>query len=116
MPDQGSSAEKTEKATPKKRRDARKKGQVLKSAEVNTAVLTLTMFLTLFLAGSWVMKQLMGFVAHCTDLMGRPQEPITDKIMTETLFDTFMNLLLMLLPFLVVNRLKGALLLVATKM
>ena len=38
------SQEKTEKATPKKREDARKKGQVLKSAEVNTAVMVLALF------------------------------------------------------------------------
>ena len=30
--------EKTEKATPKKRNDARKKGQVAKSQDVNTAI------------------------------------------------------------------------------
>ncbi|MDR2664747.1 MAG: flagellar biosynthesis protein FlhB [Oscillospiraceae bacterium] len=41
--------EKTEKATPKKRRDARERGQVLKSAEVNTAFCCIVMF-TLLLA------------------------------------------------------------------
>ncbi|MGE5473467.1 MAG: flagellar biosynthesis protein FlhB [Ignavibacteriales bacterium] len=39
--------EKTEKATPKKRQDARQKGQVFKSKEINSAVLLLAMFLTL---------------------------------------------------------------------
>lgn len=39
--------EKTEKATPKKRQDARQKGQVFKSKEVNSAVLLLAMFLTI---------------------------------------------------------------------
>jgi flagellar biosynthetic protein FlhB len=36
--------EKTEKATPKKRRDARERGQVLKSTEVNTAFCCIVMF------------------------------------------------------------------------
>ena len=40
------SGEKTEKATPKKREDTRKKGQVAKSQEVNTAILLFFMFIT----------------------------------------------------------------------
>ena len=36
--------EKTEKATPKRRRDAREKGQVLKSMEVNSALVLLAVF------------------------------------------------------------------------
>jgi len=36
--------EKTEKATPKRRRDAREKGQVLKSMEVNSALILLAVF------------------------------------------------------------------------
>ncbi len=38
--------EKTEKATPKKRKDTRKKGQVPKSTDVNTAVSLLIIFLS----------------------------------------------------------------------
>jgi flagellar biosynthetic protein FlhB len=41
--------EKTEKATAKKRRDAREEGQVLKSAEVNTAFCTIIMFALLLI-------------------------------------------------------------------
>ena len=45
------SGEKTEEATPKKRADSRKKGQVNKSMEINTAVGILgMMFLFLLLA------------------------------------------------------------------
>lgn len=40
--------EKTEKATPKKRLDSRKKGQVLKSQDVTSAIVLLTVFLFLF--------------------------------------------------------------------
>ncbi|WP_306301211.1 EscU/YscU/HrcU family type III secretion system export apparatus switch protein [Thalassobacillus sp. C254] len=42
------SQEKTEKATPKKRQDSRKKGQVAKSNDVNTALILLAVFLFLF--------------------------------------------------------------------
>ena len=47
--------EKTEKATPKKREDSRKKGQVLKSADVTSAILLLSVFIFLFF-GSGFMK------------------------------------------------------------
>ncbi|MBB6449285.1 flagellar biosynthetic protein FlhB [Geomicrobium halophilum] len=40
--------EKTEKATPKKRQETRKKGQVAKSSDINTAVILLLVFIFLF--------------------------------------------------------------------
>ena len=43
--------EKTEKATPKKRQDERKKGKVAKSQDVNTAILLLFSFSILFIFG-----------------------------------------------------------------
>lgn len=43
--------EKTEKATPKKRQDSRKKGQVAKSQDINTAFLLFFCFLFLFVFG-----------------------------------------------------------------
>ncbi|MFC4404564.1 flagellar biosynthesis protein FlhB [Gracilibacillus xinjiangensis] len=43
--------EKTEKATPKKRQDARKKGQVAKSQDVNTAILLFFVFIILLVIG-----------------------------------------------------------------
>ena len=36
--------EKTEKATPKKRQDSRKKGQVAKSQDINTAINLIAVF------------------------------------------------------------------------
>jgi len=46
---QGSGGEKTERATPKKRKDAREKGQVLQSTEVTTTFCTIAMFGMLYL-------------------------------------------------------------------
>lgn len=46
--------EKTEKATPKKRQDSRKKGQVMKSQDVTSAIVLLTVFLFLFFAASFI--------------------------------------------------------------
>ncbi|XJZ28513.1 flagellar biosynthesis protein FlhB [Bacillota bacterium Lsc_1132] len=50
------SGEKTEKATPKKRQDARKKGQAAKSQDINTAVVLLAVFLFMLFSGSYLKK------------------------------------------------------------
>lgn len=46
--------EKTEKATPKKRQDTRKKGQVAKSQDVNTAIILFSVFLFLSFSGPYL--------------------------------------------------------------
>jgi flagellar biosynthetic protein FlhB len=53
--------EKTEKATPKKRQDARKKGQVLKSQDVTAALLLLLMFLFLIFMAPMMFEGLFSF-------------------------------------------------------
>lgn len=52
------SQEKTEKATPKKRKESRNKGQVAKSSDVNTAIILLIVFLFFWFIGSFVVEQL----------------------------------------------------------
>ncbi|MFG6148898.1 flagellar biosynthesis protein FlhB [Halobacillus sp. B23F22_1] len=52
--------EKTEKATPKKRDDTRKKGQVAKSQDVNTGFLLLLVFGGLFLLGDYMKNTMTG--------------------------------------------------------
>ncbi|HEX6923687.1 MAG TPA: EscU/YscU/HrcU family type III secretion system export apparatus switch protein, partial [Bacillales bacterium] len=56
--------EKTEKATPKKRQDSRKKGQVAKSADVNTALILLAVFLFLLFFGASFVQQLLVIFKH----------------------------------------------------
>ncbi|MBU5466762.1 flagellar biosynthesis protein FlhB [Virgibacillus sp. MSJ-26] len=51
--------EKTEKATPKKRQDERKKGKVAKSQDVNTAILLLFSFSILFIFGGMMKESMM---------------------------------------------------------
>jgi flagellar biosynthetic protein FlhB len=55
------SGEKTEKATPKKRQDVRKKGQVLQSREVNSSIVLMLVFLSLKLFGSFIYRELHSF-------------------------------------------------------
>lgn len=53
--------EKTEKATPKKREDSRKKGQVLKSADVTSAILLLSVFIFLFFGAGFMKDRFYKF-------------------------------------------------------
>ncbi|MEK3978064.1 flagellar biosynthesis protein FlhB [Psychrobacillus sp. FSL K6-2836] len=53
--------EKTEKATPKKRQDSRKKGQVLKSPDVTSAIVLLSVFVFLFFFASFLRTEIFSF-------------------------------------------------------
>ncbi|MCP3739109.1 flagellar biosynthesis protein FlhB [Rossellomorea sp. BNER] len=48
------SGEKTEKATPKKRQDSRKKGQTAKSQDLNTAIILFAVFLFFLFSGTFI--------------------------------------------------------------
>src|SRR5690554_1372590 len=48
------SGEKTEKATPRKRKKVREEGQVLQSREITSAILLLCMFITLRVFGGYI--------------------------------------------------------------
>lgn len=52
--------EKTEEATPKRKEEARKKGQVAKSSEINSAFVILSAFFTLKLVGPYIYEELTG--------------------------------------------------------
>lgn len=53
--------EKTEKATPKKRQDERRKGRVAKSQDINTAILLALCFLALFIFGGFILETMLTF-------------------------------------------------------
>ncbi len=54
--------EKTEEATPKRKEEARKKGQVAKSIEINTAFIILAAFFALKLVGPYIYSELTAFM------------------------------------------------------
>lgn len=58
------SGEKTEKATPKKLRDARKKGQVVQSKDLNTAFGLLGVFVAMDILGSYFVDNIVAFYHH----------------------------------------------------
>ena len=53
--------DKTEKATPKKRQDARKKGQVFQSREISSAMVLMFVFIALRIFGSNIFSQIVEF-------------------------------------------------------
>jgi len=61
----GDTGEKTEEATPKKLRDARKKGQVAKSQDMNTAVLLIDVFGVLFATMSSMCEYMQYLMRTC---------------------------------------------------
>ncbi len=54
--------EKTEEATPKRKEEARKKGQVAKSVEINSAFVILAAFLALKVIGVFIYDELAGYM------------------------------------------------------
>lgn len=76
--------EKTEKATPKKKQDARKKGQVVSSKDLGAAFAILSVFMYLNFFKSSIVEQLAGFVLRLyrdtpkeLDLMFSPKNVMT---------------------------------------
>ena len=61
---QKTAGERTEKATPRKRKDARERGQVRKSNEVNTALTLLLMFGVWQVFGAGFLQQMKGLLVH----------------------------------------------------
>ncbi|MBP2628632.1 MAG: flagellar biosynthetic protein FlhB [Firmicutes bacterium] len=54
--------EKTEEATPKRKEEARKKGQVAKSMEINSVFVIVAAFFTLKVIGSYIFDELAGYM------------------------------------------------------
>lgn len=97
--------EKTEKATPKKRQDSRKKGQVAKSQDVNTAIVLLGVFSFLSFAGSYLKDIVIGVMRHTF------QEFMLQELTENNIFTIFLAILkelaLFLGPIMLVAMLAG---------
>jgi len=75
--------EKTEKATPKKRKDAREKeGNVLKSKEINTFISLIIIFVSLSLLGPFMLTQMQNVIRFFIGGAGR-QVDVNQEFITE---------------------------------
>ncbi|MBT3181867.1 MAG: EscU/YscU/HrcU family type III secretion system export apparatus switch protein [Deltaproteobacteria bacterium] len=94
---ESSSQEKTEEATPKRLRDARKKGQVAKSRDLNTIVILIAAFITILFMRGYIGEQLRGVLTSNFNLISRPD------LNVETLFlqahSNFMTYVKIVIPF-----------------
>ncbi|TCL66560.1 flagellar biosynthetic protein FlhB [Hydrogenispora ethanolica] len=60
-----SDPDRTEEATPKRKSEARQKGQVSKSAELNSVVVLLAAFIFINTLGSWIYSELANYMKVC---------------------------------------------------
>jgi len=106
---QGSGGEKTEKATPKKRKDARKKGQVLQSTEVTTTFCALVMFGLLYMIWPGFTEQMMQiYTEHLgTQSLLMPNPDMNTNEIMGVLVRVLMGMGLTLLPILAAAMLAG---------
>lgn len=93
--------EKTEKATPKKRQDSRKKGQVLKSQDVTSAIVLLSVFLFLFFFASFLRTEIFSFF-EVTFTKYMLMETLTIDTSIEIYKDLLMEMAVILLPIMAV--------------
>ncbi len=77
---EGDFQDKTEKATPKKRSEARKKGQVAKSQEVTSVAVLLTGFSTLYVFGSFMYAHIKYLTAKSFSLIASPVIGLPDLV------------------------------------
>lgn len=101
-----SSSEKTEPATPKKLRDARKKGQVAQSKDFAPAFIMLFGMLYFWIAGQWMLNMMMEIFIAIPSMQNRPfLAAVSDSV--DIVIDTVVAVLL--LPFIFLMAITGAL-------
>ncbi len=102
------SGEKTEKATPKRRKEAREKGQVLKSTELVTAFTMVVMFGALKALGPGTAKSMHSFLIRYLDGSSLPDGGILTQDNIHLVFtDSILTLLTTALPMLLVAMVAG---------
>ena len=82
--------ERTEEATPRKREEARKKGQVPKSRDLSTAILLLSVILFFYLAGDYYLNLFKSTIIYYLSLLGKRYN----------IFDIILNFMYFMVKFL----------------
>ncbi|MBT8342831.1 MAG: EscU/YscU/HrcU family type III secretion system export apparatus switch protein, partial [Desulfatitalea sp.] len=102
---EGSDQEKTEPATPKKRQEARRKGQVAKSREIPSVLVLLSALTVFYFAGSWMFGQLVMITRSVLQQVNHHQMGIESA--HAMMVYLFQNTVLLLSPMLVTVALAG---------
>lgn len=99
--------EKTEKATPKKRRDSRKKGEVLQSKEVSNAVFIVGIFAFLSIFGSSMFSMLLDYMEHSIESIGNTGNSV--EFMMNIMWSVFIIAICTVGPILLAGMVLGVL-------
>ena len=98
--------EKTEKATPKKRQDARKKGQVLKSQDVTAAFLLLLTFMFLYFYAPFMLEGIFGFLTQSL-IRNLNIETLNAGVVQEMYTEMIKEMAVIALPIMIVAMIAG---------
>ncbi len=105
MSSSGQDQEKTEPATPKKREEARKKGQVAHSREIPSVMVLLSAMTVFFFGGSWMFNQLGDVMRNVLTQLFLSDFGISTAHML--LWELFQRIFIILIPLLAVVALAG---------
>jgi len=88
--------EKTEKATPRRRREARKEGQVAQSKEISSALIIMTILGVFYFSGSWIFWNLSGLFTGIYQNMGAyALETVADaSVLSLTISNSLISILI----------------------
>lgn len=106
-PNQG--GERTEKATPKKRRDARERGQVLKSTEINHALSLLILFGALYILHGFIYHHALELIQTALSEQNLMRPSMNGGELYQVAIQSLRSLALMSLPILGVALFSGLL-------
>ncbi len=94
-------AERTEQATPRRREEARKRGDIPRSMEVNSAFSLLTAWIVLFIFGAVMVERMVNIMRWQFQTLDREDMTITDlRVMTDELGMELFSILLPLVGLL----------------
>lgn len=96
---EGDFQDKTEKATSKKRSEARKKGQVAKSREIPSVAVLLTGLSTLYLFGSFIYSHIRSVMHESFSMIGRPGLGMTDFLVFN--YDMVRHFIMIMAPLMI---------------
>jgi len=98
---------KTEKATPKKRQDARKKGQVFQSREISASIVMLIMFMSLKTIGSFIYTETAGFMRRIFENYTLVKEPFSINALSRLFIDALLVFIKVSGPIMIIAMVAG---------
>ena len=90
------SGDKTEEPTPKKKKDARKQGNIAKSAEVNKAMTFIAILVVIYMMSGSIISELQGFIVNI--LSGDFSMTMNDNTIKILMFKVMMSFMKIVLP------------------